>query len=452
MPLTSQDVLQAMPPGGLFAGKRWLSSPEPFPLPPPLVAELEKLGHRLQVFLKTANDLYYRSRQGRVPPWIAAYLDAGKPPELLEAARAPALRHALPSVIRPDLILTETGFALTEIDSVPGGIGLTGWLSQTYAHLHPDKPPLGGAQGMVEGFRSLFPQGADIVISEESGDYRPEMDWLAAQAGPAFALHPAETYQPRDRDIYRFFELFDLPHIPGWRAMQAAAAAGRLNLSAPMKPWLEEKLWLALFHSRPLRELWRRELRENQRDALARLIPRGWVVDPSPLPPHAVLPGLEVNAWDELAHFSQKERHLVLKRSGFHEDAWGSRSVVIGHDVPQPQWAAALRLAQDSFPDSPWVLQEFHAAKVVEHPYFDRDSGALRIMQGRVRLCPYYFVPHPDSPPPDGNPPAGNAPSSRSPGSSPIRLGGVLATIVPADKKILHGMSDSILVPACAAP
>ncbi len=452
MSLSSQDVLQAMPPGGLFAGKRWLSSPEPFPLAPPLVAELEKLGHRLHVFLKTANDLYYRSLQGRVPPWIAAYLDAGKPPELLAAARAPALRQALPSVIRPDLILTETGFALTEIDSVPGGIGLTAWLSQTYARLHPDKPPLGGASGMLEGFGSLFPQGADVVISEEAGDYRPEMDWLTAQLGPDFAVQQAETYQPRDRAIYRFFELFDLPQIPGWRAMQAAAAEGRLTLSAPMKPWLEEKLWLALFHSRPLRELWRRELRENQRDALARLIPRGWVVDPAPIPPHAVLPGLEVNAWDELAHFSQKERQLVLKRSGFHEDAWGSRSVVIGHDVPQPQWAAALRLAQDSFATSPWVLQQFHAAKVVEHPYFDRDSGALRIMQGRVRLCPYYFVAHPASPAP-GSPP-GSSPSPSHPGGtypSPIRLGGVLATIVPSDKKILHGMSDSILVPACAA-
>ena len=78
-----------------------------------------------------------------------------------------------------------------------------------------------------------------------------------------------------------------------------------------------------------------------------------------------------------------------------------------------------------------WVLQQFHAAKVVEHPYFDRTTGEVRIMQGRVRLCPYYLVPG---------------------GGAPIRLGGVLATIVPADKKILHGMTDSILVPACAAP
>jgi hypothetical protein len=429
MNLTQDDVRAAMPPGGLFAGKSWLTSPEPFPIAPGMVAELEKLGHRLHVFLKTANDLYYRSAKGKVPPWIADYLDAGKPVELLEAARAKPLRNALPGVIRPDLILTETGFALTEIDSVPGGIGLTGWLGRTYAKLHPDKPPLGGAEGMVEGFRSLFPRGADLVISRESGDYRPEMEWLAEQAGEGFAVEAAESYQPTDRDIYRFFELFDLPQIQGWQAMQAAAAEGRITISAPMKPWLEEKLWLALFWSRPLRGLWRQELRENQRDALAKIIPRGWVMDPAPLPHHAVLPGLEINAWDDMAGFSQKERQLVLKRSGFHEDAWGSRSVVIGHDVSQPEWASAVRVAQADFTESPWVLQQFHAAKVVAHPYFDRKTGERKIMQGRVRLCPYYFVPR------DG---------------SAILLGGVLATIVPADKKILHGMSDSILVPACA--
>lgn len=428
---TQEDVLQAMPPGGLFAGKAWLASPEPFPVPAPLLREIEKLGHRLRVFQKACNDLYYRSHKGKAPGWIAEYLDAGKPPELLEAARAKPLRNALPAIIRPDLILTETGLALTEIDSVPGGIGLTGWLGQTYAALHRDKLPVGGADGMIQGFRSIFPEGGDIVVSKESAGYRPEMDWLSAQCGEGFAVRDAENYQPHGRDVYRFFEQFDLPEIPNWQALAAASARNEITLSAPMKPWLEEKLWLALFWSRPLREIWRQELRENQRDALAKIIPRGWVVDPAPLPHHAVLPGLDIQSWDELATFSQKERQLVLKRSGFHEDAWGSRSVVIGHDVSQTEWTVAVKKAQESFPSSPWVLQEFHAARIIEHPYFDRTTGEVKIMQGRVRLCPYYFVPR------DG---------------SAIQLGGILATIVPADKKILHGMSDSILVPACVVP
>jgi hypothetical protein len=426
MPATLAELRDAMPAGGLFAGREWLSSPEPFPLSAALWAELEKLGHRLHVFLRACNDLYCQSHKGKQPAWIAALLDAGKPADLLEAARHPAHRQALPGVIRPDLLLTETGLSLTEIDSVPGGIGLTAWLGKTYASLNGGWRLCGGANGMLDGFHSLFPNGADIAVSQEAADYRPEMNWLAEQLGSDFSVCDAETYAPRGRDVYRFFEMFDWENIRQWRALVEPGQ----HISAPMKPWLEEKLWLALFWSRPLREVWRQALRENQRDALAKLIPFGWVVDPAPLPPHAVLPKLEIHAWEELAKFSQKQRQLVLKLSGFSENAWGSRSVVIGHDVSHGDWAAAIAQAQADFPRQPWVLQEFRHGKLVEHPYFDSVSGAVRTMQGRVRLCPYYFVP-------------------RNGGS--ITCGGVLATIVPADKKIIHGMKDGIIVPCRVA-
>jgi hypothetical protein len=47
-----------------------------------------------------------------------------------------------------------------------------------------------------------------------------------------------------------------------------------------------------------------------------------------------------------------------------------------------------------------------------------------------VRLCPYYFV-------------VGDGDAARA------RLGGVLATVCPADKKIIHGMQDAVLAPCC---
>jgi hypothetical protein len=324
------------------------------------------------------------------------------------------------------LLLTEDGLALTEIDSVPGGIGLTGWLGRTYAALDDSWRICGGPDGMTDGFRSLFPDGADIAISREAGDYRPEMEWLAEQLGEAFSVIDAESYAPRGRDVYRFFEMFDLPNIRRWRELIGPAQ----HVSAPMKPWLEEKLWLAIFWNRPLCEVWRQALRENQRDALAKLIPFGWVIDPAPLPPHAVFPQLDIHSWEELSRFSQKQRQLVLKLSGFSENAWGSRSVVVGHDVSHGDWAAAIATAQRDFPQHPWVLQRFRQGKLVEHPYFDPASGAVRVMQGRVRLCPYYFVPR---------------------NGGPVACGGVLATIVPADKKIIHGMKDGIIVPCRVA-
>jgi hypothetical protein len=42
---------------------------------------------------------------------------------------------------------------------------------------------------------SLFEDGAEILVSEESNDYRPEMDWLAAELGEKFTVHQAEKWR-----------------------------------------------------------------------------------------------------------------------------------------------------------------------------------------------------------------------------------------------------------------
>lgn len=437
LPDTDADRVEAlhaaMPTNGMFAEKSWRWSPKPFPLAPATVRQLEALGNRLWRFQRAANGIYHRSRKGTLPEWIAETLDRGKPEQLLEIANHPALREALPRVIRPDLILTENGFAMTELDSVPGGIGLTAWLGESYAAIDPQRGAnlVGGADGMVEGFRSLLPsdKGVDIVISDEARDYRPEMEWLAGRLGEAWRVSAAEGYQASDRSIYRFFELFDLPNLPGAFEWAAAQAKEKLDLNAPFKPFLEEKAWSALFWMRPLQAIWRRELRDSHWQYLRDLIPYSWLINPEPLPAHAVIPRLEIQDFAELKHFSQTERDLVLKISGFSELAWGSRSVSIGSDQSQAEWADAVDDAMASWDRAPYVLQTFHKGRLVEHPFWNEERGEMEMMEGRVRLCPYYFV---------------DAVTEKK-----IRLGGVLATICPADKKILHGMSDAILVP-CA--
>ena len=155
-------IRDAFPREGLFAEKEWLLSPDAFPIEKKSLADLEQLGHRLFVFQRACNQLYQLSVKGKQPEWVARYLDAGKPKELIEFSRRKEIRDDLPRVIRPDLILTEQGYIIAEIDSVPGGIGLTGWLNQTYSSF--DSDIIGGATGMLEGFRAVVPNGADIMF------------------------------------------------------------------------------------------------------------------------------------------------------------------------------------------------------------------------------------------------------------------------------------------------
>ncbi len=423
----AERVRAALPTGGLFAEKSWRISPEPFPLSRAEFRELESLGPVLWRFQKASDLIYRRSRGGSLPAWIAHDLDRGKPAPLLETGLSHASLEETPRVIRPDLILTADGFKATEIDSVPGGIGLTAWLGEIYASLDESHQIVGGAGGMIEGFGSIFPGGGgDVLISREASDYRPEMEWIAARLGDGFRVVDAEREPSGERTVYRFFELFDLPNLPSGEAMLASTAAGRLSVTAPFKPWLEEKLWTALLWSHPLREVWRRELRDSNYRRLRQVFPQSWIVDPAEVPHHAVIPGLEIGDFSELKNFTQKERELVLKLSGFNEKAWGSRSVTVGQDASQAEWGAAVDEALTSYETAPYVLQRFHAGKLVRHPWLNESTGRIEMMEGRVRLCPYYFV---------------------GAGSKNLSLGGVLATICPADKKILHGMRDAILVP-----
>jgi hypothetical protein len=423
-------VERAMPPEGLFAAKDWLLSPTALPLTAEFVDDLERLGYRLGLFVRACNLLYQLSVRGKQPAWIADYLDRGKPAELREMSRARQFRDDLPLVMRPDLVLTDQGYTIAELDNVPGGIGLTGWLNQTYAALGEDV--VGGATGMIDGFKSMLPGGADILVSEEAATYRPEMDWLAREAGPEYSAHDAATYDAsgavglggQARNVYRFFELFDLPNIAASQALMQAARDGRVRVTPPYKPYMEEKMWFALFWLRPLHDFWRRELSERHFLKLQESIPYTWLLDPAPIPQHAVIPQLEIHTWDELKRFSQKQRELILKISGFSENAWGSRGVELGTDLAQGVWASEIQAALDDFENHPHILQKFHKGRLLEHPYRDRD-GQMTTMQGRVRLTPYYFAY-------DGK----------------THLQGALATICPADKKLLHGMKDAILVPA----
>jgi hypothetical protein len=424
-----ESIQEARPTEGLFADKEWILSPEPFVLDAKLRRDLERLGHQLLVFQRACNQLYQQSVKGKQPAWVAHYLDLGKPAELIEFARHKECRNCLPQVIRPDLVLTDKGWIIAEVDSVPGGIGLTSWLNRTYTGLGEEV--IGGAEGMLDGFATVLPDGGDIVISAESATYRPEMEYLVRQLNARFPerswkVVAAENYSPQPgRDVYRFFELFDLPNVPRISDLVAAVGRAEVRVTPPFKPYLEEKMWFAFFWLKPLREFWRRELGDKYFRRLREMIPYTWILDPTPLPQHAVIPRLEIQDWREAARFSQKERDLLLKVSGFSPLGWGSRGVALGADLSHADWERRLHEALANFEKEPTILQQFHKGRLFDHPFWENETGELKTMRGRVRLTPYYFV-EPDR----------------------VQMRGALATICPPDKKLLHGMSDAILVPS----
>lgn len=432
----------------------WRISPSPFPLSSSAVATLEQLGNDLLAFYTAANRLYASAVRGRAPDWVLDCLEQGKPERVRELGRLRRYRSALPIMIRPDLMALDDGrFIATELDAVPGGFGVLGAISRAYQDLGFDL--VGGTDGIVNGLAEALRGAASVgdpsvalVVADESEDYRPEMVWAATalrETGLGTRqIHPRdlrlqdETLQMRNCEgwesvdvIYRFLELHDLPNIPKIDLVIYAMKHRLATVTAPFKSYLEEKLLFYLFHHPELNTFWRGALGKDAQARLARMLPPTWLLDPQPIPPTAALdPPLitgkrRVRQWSDLRGLSQRERRLVLKPSGFSELAWGSRGVTIGHDVNQDEWTRAVDNALASFETTPYILQQFHQSRRVRVRYYDVEADEVRPMAGRARISPYYMVV-------DGT----------------ARLSGVLVTVVPAANKVIHGTSESVMMPA----
>ncbi|MGB8267853.1 MAG: hypothetical protein WCE44_16130 [Candidatus Velthaea sp.] len=454
-------------PGDLFRGAgetgevpsiAWRVSPEPFRLAPATVERITALGPHLLAFYRAVSALYARSVRGSAPDFIADYLDRGKPDFIVRLARQNRFKSDVPRVIRPDLILTESGgFIASELDSIPGGMGFVAAMARAYCELGFDT--VGETDGMADGFAAMLAATAQverpavaIVVSDESGDYRNELRWLAErmnERGTAEALvcepqdiifteealfvRHADGREAKVDILYRNFELFDLLNVPKQELMLYAARHNRVKMTPPPKAQLEEKSTFALLHHPALAKLWLGELGSDTFAILQRLFPMTWVMDSRPLPPHGSITGLvaggsPVRDWLELETLGKSERDYVIKPSGFSELAWGSRGVKIANDLTKDGWHDAIANAVAAFETSPHILQRFHKGRRVSVSYLDRKRDAVATMDGRVRLCPYYFV-------------AGDE----------TRLGGVLATVAPADKRLIHGMSDAVMAPCMVA-
>jgi hypothetical protein len=461
MPNLSYETLRsAFAAQPLFEDKTWRLSPEAWPILPAQAQELEAVGAACLEFHQALEALYLRSVAGKnllrnrplTAPWVAEYLDRGKPQALVDHGRDPRNRGMFPTVLRPDLLLTDDGFVMTELDSVPGGIGLTAFLNRLYRE---SDGVVGADDAMIKNFHAslaaLRPGVRNpliaLVVSDEAATYRPEMQWLAQQMQVAglrvFCMRPEDVFplggalfldvdgNPEKIDIiYRFFELFDLANLRTARFIFEAWASGDVAIAPPMRPFQEEKLAFALFHHHLLQAYWSEALAARSLKLLRSLIPPTWVMDPAPLPPGAVLDGPHAGGralgdWRDLIQATQKERDLIIKISGFHESAWGARSVVLGSDCSREEWQKGVERALELAPTNLHVLQTYMKPRRVMHSLYGEQSphGASE-SDGRLRLCPYYFVV-------DGK----------------ARLSGGLATFCPPDKKIIHGMQDAALLP-----
>ena len=411
-------------------------SPTPYHISTAQYHHLVELGYWLRDFYWAMDKLYRWSQAGLAPAFVARHLDVGKPEWLLRLAGADAFRQQIPLVIRPDLLLTEQGFRATELDAVPGSIGLLAFLENVYRacgfQLLGEEPTQ--AAFLAALLHLANGEAAAIAFSEECLPYQRETTWLSQRWSETGQTLPTVRVEDLVLDasgvalrgkrlglIYRFFELFDLDNIPGANQLLELAAAGKVRLTAPPKPHLEEKMWFAWLHHPELATYWRQLLPEKAYYGLKRLIPETWLITDDP----QAFAGGPFGSWEALRSCSRKQRNFVLKPSGFSPQAWGGRGFSRGKDYGSRRWMETLDGLRTG---PPYVLQEYLRSVPLETAYFDFNSRRLIGFTGKLRLCPYYFIV-----------------------GDQVRLSGALATIVPLEKPIIHGMTEAVMVPTAVA-
>ncbi len=239
-------------PEGEDGAVAWRIASEPFKLAPATLAKIEALGPDLVAFYRALNALYTRSARGSIPGFLADYLDRGKPESIVKLARQNRFRADIPQVIRPDLILSRRRFRSRANSMAFPAAWASSARWRTCCELGLDT--VGDNDGMP---RRVHGDGRGdgckkrpctaIVVSEESADYRGELNWLAARIrelslGDVFVCAPqdivfteealfirhADGKEDRIDVLYRNFELFDLLNVPKQELMLYAAQHKRV--------------------------------------------------------------------------------------------------------------------------------------------------------------------------------------------------------------------------------
>lgn len=401
--LLKKELLKDGPLFGEYKDVPWLISPFWFELNVGQILELKKLGYLLYRFLDACNNLYYEDEK------VANLVGQAKSEKVLSLQRN--LPKELPLLIRPDIVLTENGFRVTEIEIIVGGMGMGSKIKEAYLSAIPTSKPYEGSivKSFLRAVRIIAAKKKILLVPSFSSRYLPELkifSKLCQKEGYDVEAMPPEKVKKTTNVgmIWRLFEAYE------WERIELP---NNVPIYPPLKQFLEEKIWMALLHCGDYRNYWQNRLGKSF-NVLKEYIPPTWIIRENYLP--APL--------SELATLGEKKRQYVTKLSGYSEKAWGGKSFIYWGEPSNKKWKNFLTEAICG--KELYILQEFQDSKKYSFPALV-DKGIKQINNLRTRLCPFYFL-------------VGNE----------IELGDIIATFRKC--KNVHGATDSIRIPVALAP
>ena len=150
----------------------------------------------------------------------------------------------------------------------------------------------------------------------------------------------------------------------------------RFRIHGMSQPELPLQLW-ALLRLPSLRRLWESSLRRAHLQHLIALGPDIWVVDTTPLPPGAVIAGLNLTSWKNLVTLRDVGRRFEIVGS--------SKNVILDESIDVKNWGATITEAIQA---GDQCLVEHHTANAYWLAEYATVDGEICLTEARSAFSP----------------------------------------------------------------
>jgi hypothetical protein len=357
-------------------------SPTPFYLNEIQIDELNNLGKILVQFMDVVEELYQTNDV------VKTILQKGKPDLFLNEK----FKNDNYLFYRPDLILTDSGFKICEIETSPFGLGLSAFLNDAYQQLNYEMLPT--SETLKKYFQQHLPKKGLMIYSEKTKSYREQLQYLADKVisinkddWAVININDDNIYALIDQAdaIYRCFYLDEYLSDSQVNNIIKYLQQTKSEVVFPsLTPFLEEKSILGLLWDERLIKIFHQKLGESNVHFLQKLVPTTWILNEEK---HCIKSFPAQNS-KEFSQLPQSQRKYVLKVSGFSKEASWAEGVHFLHQKSQADVEKILNIAQED-KSKHYVLQEFIQAKKFKMKYVGNDNDA-QLMMAKIRLTPYF--------------------------------------------------------------
>ena len=353
----------------------FLPAKEPFKLTQNQKEEMLNIGKEICNYMDACIDLYHKNEEVRI------LLDRGKPDRYKNVKEVKYL------FLRPDLILTDEGFIICEIETSPFGLALAEVLNDAYGILEYN--PIISQNQLKNYMQQQTNKDGIIAYSNKVQAFKGQLDFLANQVFGNNNRHweskNISVQQDRltsDKEIYRAFYLNDQ-----YNDEMVAKILNENHLHIPSEtPQFEEKALLVLIWDKRFVVFFKEQLGEAGFELLRKAIPKTWIIGQEQYVDGG-LPNGYLKSKD-IGQIGKSKRKYVLKESGFNNNSSWGKGVHFLHKCGGNNASKLIKEAEEDT-EHLYIIQEFKQPETVEMTYID-NNYVYNQKQVKIRVTPYF--------------------------------------------------------------